>query len=551
MEITSIICWKLIYALDRHSVEKLPTLFNYQTGNGFIRTWGGMANFEFSPQTLSPTRRFYDLLSRVKEDLGFSERKFPFLLICEETGIPQKLYASFRIYGDTVLAVSLELHSFSWSQDVRLRDFVDIEKHQNINKLSSMILGLIVKGESGFKRAPKQPRIYSCVQIKQSGSRVVDEVELVEALTGHIQPTSLVLDSVLNKNSQLQIDASTIYIDRQGVVSSVPEMYWSDHTVGRRFVAACNMLESLASIRMLKDKGSIFELSALQRQAISSMVTDPRQRFAHSVSSFHMWSLLCSEFKVESSDFASCAPDSLREIMKKILIVTALDTEAAPFIHRFPGSTTKKLGEHYVTVSSHIVASATANIYIFTIDIGNTAAALNAQSIVNTLKPDLVLFSGIAGGRKDAKIGDVVIANHVYSYESAKETKDGLIPRPREIRLSGSMRSLVNAFLTQLRREDLGFGVYFKPIACGEKLIASDAGMSAQLIAESYSDSYAIEMEGYGFLSAMHESKVDGILIRGVSDLLNNKQQSENHEIAITNSAELCFRLIDFYLSVE
>lgn len=550
MEINSIICWKLIYALDGHSVERLPALFNYQTGNGFIRTWGGVANFEFSPQTLSPTRRFYDLLSKVKADLGFSERKFPFSLICKETGVPQKLYASFRIYGDTVLAVSLELHSFSWSQNVRLRDFADIEKHPHINKLSSMILGLIVKGESGFKRAPKQPRIYSCVQIKQLGSRVVDEVELVEALTGHIQPTSLVLDSVVNKNSQLQIDASTIYIDRQGVVSSVPEMYWSDHTVARRFVAACNMLESLASIRMLKDKGRMFELSALERKAILSMVADPLQRFAHSVSSFHMWSLLCSEFKIESSDFASCTPD-LQEAARKVLIVTALDTEAAPFINRFPDHITKKFGDHYVTVSSHLVASAAADIYIYPIAVGNTAAALNAQSIVNALKPDLVLFSGIAGGRKDAKIGDVVIANHVYSYESAKETKDGLIPRPREIRLSGSIRSLVNAFLTQLRREDLDFGVYFKPIACGEKLIASDAGASAQLIAESYSDSYAIEMEGYGFLSAMHESKVDGILIRGISDLLNNKQHNENHEMAITNSAELCFRLIDFYLRVE
>jgi len=559
MNTTANICWKLLYKLDSRAVKHLPKLFNFVTSHGFIRTWGGISDFSFSPNTLIPNSRFYDLLKVVKCQLGFSERKFPFAYISAENGVEQKINVSFRLYG-SVLVVSLSVTDYYWLLPSRLCDISKLSYHRQVSKLSSAILALVEKDQGGHARPSHDPRVYSCLQIKQPNGLDIDMLELIEALTGHVNPTSLVVDSVVKKNIELQIDASNIYLDRQGVVAVVPEEFWGDQTVRRRFDAACGMIEALSSVLYLEDKRALLELSVEQIKGLYRMLDRPRKRFAHSLSSFHMWSLFCVEFNIDKTDLESLETFGgrllmLKENMKNILIVTALNTEAAPFVRKFSGCEVKQVAGVYVTVGRHKGKVSDANIYIFPVDVGNTSAALNTQTIVSALKPDLVIFSGIAGGRKKTSIGDVVIANHVYNYESAKEvrlgeTRSKLTPRPRELKLSRGAGSLVNAYMIQVDKNLLGFDVYCKPIACGEKVIASDVGASAQLISQVYDDSYAIEMEGFGFLSAMHDANVDGILVRGISDLLNNKEAEENHDLAIRNSADVCIGLIDCYLSV-
>lgn len=106
---------------------------------------------------------------------------------------------------------------------------------------------------------------------------------------------------------------------------------------------------------------------------------------------------------------------------------------------------------------------------------------------------------------------------------------------------------MATAFLTRDRGIEKPYETFFKPIACGEKLVGSTGGRSATTIATTYADALAIEMEGFGFLAAMNETGIPGILIRGISDLLDNKEQQEDHPLAINNAADLAFRLIDFF----
>src|SRR6266545_593974 len=60
---------------------------------------------------------------------------------------------------------------------------------------------------------------------------------------------------------------------------------------------------------------------------------------------------------------------------------------------------------------------------------GNPEAGIQIERAARTFAPQVVLFVGVAGGRKDVALGDVVAASAVYHYEAAKEAERQLQPR--------------------------------------------------------------------------------------------------------------------------
>lgn len=54
------------------------------------------------------------------------------------------------------------------------------------------------------------------------------------------------------------------------------------------------------------------------------------------------------------------------------------------------------------------------------IGLGGTAAASEAQKAIEVFHPQIAFFVGIAGGLKDVRRGDVVVATKVYAYEAGK-----------------------------------------------------------------------------------------------------------------------------------
>ncbi len=185
---------------------------------------------------------------------------------------------------------------------------------------------------------------------------------------------------------------------------------------------------------------------------------------------------------------------------------------------------------------------------------GNRRAANETQRAIGYFKPDLVLFVGVAGGRKDVKIGDVVVDDKVYNYESGRDEIEFKC-RPEAERssypLEQEARVIVRNWLR--RKQEPGTeevpAAHIGAIAAGESVVASTQSTIAQRLNQNYGDALAVEKEGYGFLGAAREiQNTPALVIRGISDLLDDKENSDrqgSQRLAARHASEFAFELLE------
>jgi nucleoside phosphorylase len=182
---------------------------------------------------------------------------------------------------------------------------------------------------------------------------------------------------------------------------------------------------------------------------------------------------------------------------------------------------------------------------------GNERAAASVEHAIATWRPQILVLSGIAGGLRDARIGDVVAATKVYGYESGQDTDAGLLPRPESLSTSFPLHQRA-----QLIAEDRSWAeglegaprVFHRPIASGAKVITGNASASAAHIARHSGDAQAVDTESYGAMAAAERRPaVEAIVVRGISDLLGDKTKEADKRrqpIAARNAAAFALTLI-------
>ena len=203
-----------------------------------------------------------------------------------------------------------------------------------------------------------------------------------------------------------------------------------------------------------------------------------------------------------------------------------------------------KVDVHPTTQTVYERGTFVANGQTWTVDImeigpGNVNSAIETTRALEHFKPHVILFVGVAGGIKDVQIGDVVVATKIYNYASGKaetavfksrpdygKSSDALVQRARaEARCSGWLQR-------RLRSSDSEPSVYVRPIASGEKVVASTQSAVCDILRSHYSDAVAVEMEGYGFLEAVDkdQQRVSAMVVRGISDLIDRKNDNTEGE---------------------
>lgn len=184
---------------------------------------------------------------------------------------------------------------------------------------------------------------------------------------------------------------------------------------------------------------------------------------------------------------------------------------------------------------------------------GNAGAAFETERAVKGFDPEVVLFVGVAGGIKDVALGDVVAATDVFGYHSGK-AGDTFTVRPD---VGSSSYKLVQRAQAEaqsgdwLARRRAGEGepaVVVAPIAAGEQVVASTRSDTYAFIRANYDQAVAVEMEGRGFLEALHANqKVGALVVRGISDLLDGKDVTDDEgwqARASGNAAAFAFEVL-------
>lgn len=240
--------------------------------------------------------------------------------------------------------------------------------------------------------------------------------------------------------------------------------------------------------------------------------------------------------------------------MTRILIMTALSLEfdavkkylidLETVVHPSTGSM-YKAGKYNSESKSYSILLVEAGA-------GNVRAADETGRAIEYFKPDYTFFIGIAGGIKDVKLGDVVASSKVIGFEFGK---DDIEFKPRFDTVPSSY--VLEQVAKHVKRENLWTNkidgeskpdAFVQPIAAGEKVVSSIRALSFHNIKKYCSEAVAVDMEGNGFLVAARPYTAQGIEVRGISDLIENKEESDasgSQPIAAANAAAFAFEMIN------
>lgn len=187
---------------------------------------------------------------------------------------------------------------------------------------------------------------------------------------------------------------------------------------------------------------------------------------------------------------------------------------------------------------------------------GMIASSLLAAKIIDQLRPRLLIMAGIcAGVPSRAQLGDVILADPSWDWQSGKRTRDKdntqFSAAPHQLPVPAVVRSHVEqiaddiASLRQIASNWSGaspgeFKVKPGPVASGSAVLAD--GEVIALIKDQQRELCGIEMEAYGVYAAGHTASSPQPLtfaLKAVCDFADENKNDDYQEYAAYTSASV------------
>lgn len=263
---------------------------------------------------------------------------------------------------------------------------------------------------------------------------------------------------------------------------------------------------------------------------------------------------------VPAQDTRAAGSDPVAGPVADTVVITALDTEFRAVAAHLDDLSEERVEQGTVyRIGALLGSRRTRRVALAQVGPGNVDAGVSLERARTAFAPEVILFVGVAGGVKDVRLGDVVVADAIYDYESGKEDADAFWSRIKTEAPSYDAvqraRDVVSRQEWTKRRHVVPLPdpprAFVKPVAAGNRVIADRKALTAERLRAYCGDAVAVEMEGYGFLRSAYLSPgTRSLVIRGISDLLSGKDEASDtlwQPIAAAHAAAFACEFLDLY----
>lgn len=179
--------------------------------------------------------------------------------------------------------------------------------------------------------------------------------------------------------------------------------------------------------------------------------------------------------------------------------------------------------------------------------IGKVNAAITTAILITQYNARVVINTGVAGGLKPAEIGDIILAKGI-SYFDVSLTEIDDVPYgkmgddPLIVKTDEKLLSKGEAIFKKL-----DYQYRLGNLVSGDKFVTS--AKDIRKIQRHVENIIGVEMEGMAIALTCHKFKVPFISIRGISDIIDSKNQGKvYHNVAAEvakKTTEFTFKLIE------
>ncbi|EHK9099458.1 hypothetical protein [Vibrio parahaemolyticus] len=309
--------WKILIPLSKNTPDYSSSdLFKCISGNSFIRKIGGIEDFSFAPVTLEPTVVFYNSLFKIKNEYSFSGKKFPY-----KDKYGNRINFSIRLHKKKFIVITVSILNFVKTDIKDIKNEQDLKQHIELYNLVKYISGLIVSGDAKNLKPMSSLKVYPCTVVyycAENNTEIPDSIA-VEILTRHSDLREEIVNSVINKNDQHQLNSSNILVDRQGIFSRIPFSLYKNSEVKKKHISSSNLFElSIVIYKLLSNKHTILNDELVKH--LEKIINHPDLFIINSVTARKTLELLISEFnlvKLFNVKLSEHNDASLKENVKK------------------------------------------------------------------------------------------------------------------------------------------------------------------------------------------------------------------------------------------